>query len=203
MNQSKLLFVIAVSIALSACASTTPVKVDIENDTAPTVMGLDYRDFSEAADKMVESMLISGALDHPDDSRYVLAISRITNDTMQRIDTDQLVKKIRVSLLKSKKVVVTTAISANGAEDEMSYQARELRNNDEFAQSRVAGKGTMIAPDFSLSGKIIQRNSSMQRSTTQVDYYFQLSLTDITSGLAYWEEEVPIIKRGSSKTVSW
>jgi len=200
-NLKKVLIVIAL-FAISACTST-PVKVDVENDLAPTGMGLDYRDFSEAAEKMVEAMLISGAIDHPDGSRFVLAISRITNDTIQRIDTDQLVKKIRVSLLKSRKVVVTTAVSANGAEDKMSYQARELRNNDEFDQSRVAGKGTMIAPDFSLSGKIIQRNSTTHRNKTQVDYYFQLSLTDISSGLAYWEEEIPIIKRGSSNTVSW
>ena len=91
-NLKKVLIVIAL-FAISACTST-PVKVDVENDLAPTGMGLDYRDFSEAAEKMVESMLISGAIDHPDGSRFVLAISRITNDTMQRIDTDQLVKKI-------------------------------------------------------------------------------------------------------------
>jgi len=139
----------------------------------------------------------------PDGSRYVLVISRITNDTMLHIDTDQLVKKIRVALLKSGKVIVTTAMSANGAEDAMSYQARELRGDDEFDQSRVAGKGSLVAPDLSLSGKIIQRNNKMNSRTTQVDYLFQMTLTDIETGLAFWEDEVPIVKRGSSKTVSW
>ena len=187
---------------LVAC-SGTPVKIDTANDSNGTVMGLDYRDFSEAAGAMVESILASGVVNHPDDGRYVLAISRITNDTMQRIDTDQLVKKIRVDLLRSGKVVVTTAISANGAEDAMTYQARELRGNDEFEQERVSGKGQLIAPDYSLSGKIIQRNNKVDRRNTQVDYYFQMTLTDIDTGLAYWEDELPIIKRGSSKTVTW
>jgi len=60
-----------------------------------------------------------------------------------------------------------------------------------------------VAPDLSLSGKIIQRNNKMNSRTTQVDYLFQMTLTDIETGLAFWEDEVPIVKRGSSKTVSW
>ena len=197
------LFVLPVLMMFLVACSGTPVKIDTANDSNGTVMGLDYRDFSEAAGAMVESILASGVVNHPDDGRYVLAISRITNDTMQRIDTDQLVKKIRVDLLRSGKVVVTTAISANGAEDAMTYQARELRGNDEFGQERVSGKGQLIAPDYSLSGKIIQRNNKVDRRNTQVDYYFQMTLTDIDTGLAYWEDELPIIKRGSSKTVTW
>jgi uncharacterized protein (TIGR02722 family) len=198
----KTLFILAFSLTLIACTTPT-VKVDTKNDEAATVMGLDYRDFEEAAASLVQSILESGVVVQPDGSRYVLVISRITNDTMLHIDTDQLVKKIRVALLKSGKVIVTTAMSANGAEDAMSYQARELRGDDEFDQSRVAGKGSLVAPDLSLSGKIIQRNNKMNSRTTQVDYLFQMTLTDIETGLAFWEDEVPIVKRGSSKTVTW
>eukprot|EP01022_Parablepharisma_sp_SALTPOND_P033241 TRINITY_DN8833_c0_g2_i1.p1 TRINITY_DN8833_c0_g2~~TRINITY_DN8833_c0_g2_i1.p1 ORF type:complete len:144 (+),score=13.41 TRINITY_DN8833_c0_g2_i1:3-434(+) len=122
---------------------------------------------------------------------------------MQRIDTSQLVKKIRVALLRSGKVVTTTAVKAGGAEDKMPMQTRELRNNDEFDQGTVPGKGQMIAPDFSLSGKIVQRNVRMVVDVEQVEYYFMLSLTDVRSGLAYWENETPIIKRGDPDSVSW
>lgn len=201
-NWMKSTGLIMLVLIVAGCAST-PMRVDTANDRAPTVMGLDYRDFEEAASGMIESLLASGALNHPDGARYVVAISNVTNDTMQRIDTDQLVKKIRVALLNSGKAVITTAVGANGAEDAMSYQARQLRENEEFDQSRVAGQGRMIAPDFSLSGKIIQRNNTVDRRTTQVDYYFMLSLTDIETGLAFWEDETPIIKRCTSRTVSW
>jgi len=61
----------------------------------------------------------------------------------------------------------------------------------------------MIAPDLSLSGKIIQQNVKVSSSTQQVEYYFQLSLTDINTGLALWEGETIIGKRGSNKSVSW
>jgi hypothetical protein len=176
----------------------------MNNDKSQAVMGLDYRDFQGAAQEMVSSMIASGALNKPGGGRYVLVISRITNDTMQHIDTDQLIKKIRVGLLRSGKVVVTTAMSANGAEDKMSMQVRKsLRGNTEFNQRTVAGKGNMIAPDLSLSGKIIQRNVRVSGSTQRAEYYFQMSLTDINTGLAFWEDEQVIGKQGSNKSVAW
>ncbi len=200
LNMKKLL-IPALVIGMSACTPTE--NIDIYNDHGDAVMGLDYRDFNKASSEAVASMLSSGAVNKPGGGRYVLAISRITNDTMQRIDTDQLIKKIRIDLLNSGKVIVTTAISADGAEDRMAMQARQLRHSDEFKQSTVAGKGQMIAPELSLSGKILQRNIKINRRKQQAEYYFQLSLTDINTGLAIWEGETVIGKRGSNDAVSW
>jgi uncharacterized protein (TIGR02722 family) len=192
-----------VGVLFSACATKT-TNIDIDNDKGEAVMGLDYRDFQGAAQDMVESLLSSGAVTKKDGSRYVLVVSKVVNDTMQHIDTDQLVKKIRVGLLQSGKVVVTTAVGLNGAEDKMSMHAREeLRGNVEFDQKSVAGKGSMIAPDLSLSGKILQRNISVDSKTQRVEYYFQMTLTDIKTGLAYWEDERIVAKRGSNKSVAW
>ncbi len=191
------------SALVSGCATKT-TNIDMDNDKNDAVMGLDYRDFQDAAQSMVESLITSGAVSKPDGGRYVMVISRIVNDTMQHLDTNQLVKKIRIGLLRSGKVVVTTAISANGAEDEMAMQTRkDLRGNEEFNQATVAGKGNMIAPDLSLSGKILQRNIRLDNSTQRVEYYFQMSLTDINTGLALWEDERIIGKRGSNKSTAW
>lgn len=193
--------VILAAVLVSGCATQTRY-VDPAADDGPVSMSLDYRDFERAATEAVEDMLASGAVDNPNGGRYIMVVSRITNDTMQRIDTDQLVKKIRVSLLRSGKVVTTTAVGLNGAEDEMSMRARELRDSEEFDQSGVQRKGTLQAPDLSLSGKLMQRNLQVGRDQ-QVEYYIQLTLTDLASGLAFWEGETPIIKRGSDKSVSW
>ncbi len=193
----------ALGVLLGGCATKT-TNIDINNDKGEAVMGLDYRDFQAAAQDMVESLLASGAVTKKDGGRYVLAVSRVLNDTMQHIDTDQLVKKIRVGLLQSGKVIVTTAVGAEGAEDKMSMQTRkELRGNEEFKQESVATKGTMIAPDLSLSGKILQRNIRVDSSTQRVEYYFQMTLTEIKTGLAYWEDERIIGKQGSNKSVAW
>jgi len=196
---------ILATLLLNGCGATKTVNIDLNHDqNTHAVMGLDYRDFQSAAQDMIKSLISSGAIDKPNGGRYVLAISRITNDTMQHIDTDQLVKKIRVALLRSGKVVVTTAIGVNGAEDKMAMQTRkDLRGNAEFNQKTVAAKGQMIAPDMSLSGKIIQRNITVDSSTQQVEYYFQMTMTDINTNLAYWEDEKVIGKRGSNNSVAW
>ena len=189
---------------LAACAGKTTV-VDTSSREAvagmQAVMGLEYRDFEKAAMEAVESMLSSGAVSKPDGGRYVLAVSRITNDTMQRIDTDQLVKKIRTQLLQSGKVVVTTAVGLNGAEDPMVMKARQLRKSGEVNQNTVAQTGKIIAPDLSLSGKIIQKNISLGRNKTRVEYYVQLTLSEIETGLAFWEGETPIIKEGGKAPI--
>jgi len=205
MQSLKKYFVVASlgAILFSGCATKT-VNIDMNKDSAQAVMGLDYRDFQKSAQSMVSSMIDSGALNKRGGGRYVLVVSRIINDTMQHIDTDQLVKKIRVGLLRSGKVVVTTAVGANGAEDTMSMQTRkDLRGNAEFNQKTVAGKGNMIAPDLSLSGKIIQRNIRIDNSTQRSEYYFQMSLTDINTGLAFWEDERVIGKQGSNSSAAW
>jgi len=202
MNKIKLSLVVSTLslLLLSGCAQKVQ-KIDLNNDTADQVMGLDYRDFNEAAGKAIQSMLKSNALNTKNDKRHVLAISKVSNDTMQHIDTDQLIKKIRVELLNSGKVYVTTAVG--NAEDKMNKEARALRNDADFKQSSVADTGTLIAPDMSLSGKILQRNINMNKDTQQVEYYFMLTLTDLKNGFAVWEGETIIGKRGSSKSVAW
>lgn len=202
MRNIRLIVILLAMAAAFGCAQKTTI-VDPYADTGPQTMSLDYRDFDRAANDSIQDLLASGVLNRQDNRPYVMAISRITNDTMQRIDTAQLTKKIRVALLRSGKVVTTTAVGASGAEDPMSMQTRQLRENDEFNQATVAGKGQMIAPELSLSGKILQRNVRLDDDSQQAEYYFMLSLTDIKTGLAYWENETPIIKRGDSSNVSW
>ena len=47
---------------MSGCADKTE-RIDMNNDKGDQVMGLDYRDFNQAAAEAVQSMLMSGALD--------------------------------------------------------------------------------------------------------------------------------------------
>ncbi|GAA0233461.1 penicillin-binding protein activator LpoB [Castellaniella daejeonensis] len=204
MNTRALLSVSALCLALAGCATPTHY-VDMKNDTV-AVMGLDYKDFENAATELVNQMLASPLMVHPKSNqgaRYVLTVSNVINDTAQRIDTDQLTKKIRISLLNSGRFIVTTAVGLNGPEDAMTAKSRQLKSSKMINQRTVKKDGRVIAPDFSLSGKIIQRNNRVSSRTQQVDYYFQLTMTNLDDGLAYWEGEYPIVKRGDNRTVSW
>ncbi|MBN1505617.1 MAG: penicillin-binding protein activator LpoB [Sedimentisphaerales bacterium] len=196
-----------VGLSLAGCSSGGGTRnVDITNDPGQAVMELDYRDFDQAATAMVQSLLQSGVLKKKDGGRYVMATGRITNDTMQRIDTDQLMAKVEEELMNSGMVVMTSAVGGKGASDEMLYQVRDLKKSDvadEFDPNSMAAKRQLIAPELSIAGKILQRNIRYDRGTQQVEYYFQLQLTEIASGLRYWQKETIIGKRGSRRTVPW
>jgi len=183
---------------VTGCATTE--VIDTRDDRERTTKELDYRDFEMAASRAVESMLKSGAVNHPGGGRYVMAVSRVINDTMLDLDTAQLTKKIRVELLNSGKVVVTTGWGAAGPEDTLPGQVRDGRLSEEVDPSTLPEEGRVVAPDLSLSGKIIQRALSMDRGRTQIEYYFQLTLTEVARRLALWEGETVIVKRTGSRT---
>jgi uncharacterized protein (TIGR02722 family) len=202
--RTKIIITLA-GLLLSGCAAET-VNIDVVNDEGKAVMELDYRDFAQAASEMIQSMISSGALKKPGGGRYVMTTARVTNDTMQRIDTDQLMAKIEEELMNSGQVVMTSAVGGKGAPDEMIYDMRDIRDSatgDEFKQDTLAGKKTLIAPELSISGKIFQRNIRYDRNRQQVEYYFQLRVTDLTTGLRFWQKESIIGKRGSNKSVAW
>ena len=198
---------IVVAIALLVGCKTTPVYLDTD-PPAPqpgeeTSLGLDYRDFEYTAEQAVDSFLSSPLSRKPGSTApWVMAISRMINDTALNIDTDQLIKKIRVDLLNSGRVIVTTAVGLEGPEDPLSAKTRELQDSKLFNQDTVAKDGTMVAPELSLSGKIIQRANVID-GKQQVDYYFQLTATNIETGLAYWEFEQVIAKLGGNQRFSW
>ena len=189
---------VALCLALTACGGTRVVDLNDEQEVASMqhVMELEYRDWTATAEKMTESMIASGALKA--ESKPVIAIGNIVNDTTQRIDSDMLTKKIRTTLLKSGKAQIATNFSG---EDTTSDKVRTKRSDAEYDQKTIAQKGTLIAPNMSLSGKMLQRNLKLESGwfssvDTRVEYYLQLTLTDLKSGLSVWEDERPIIKEG-------
>lgn len=200
MKATILNIVMVVSILAAGCAQET-VNIDIMHDEGKPVMALDYRDFDQAASKLVQSMLASGALKKEGGGRYVVATGRIINDTMQRIDTDQLMVKIETEILNSGQAVMTSAIGPGS--DKLIYETRELRDSEEFDPSTVPQRRTLIAEELSIAGKIFQRNIRYDRNRQQVEYYFQLELNDVKSGLRFWQDEVLVGKRGSNKSVAW
>ncbi len=208
----KHIFIISIlSLVLVGCGSKTINKnlVDPAYTTKSTAtdgatsVGLDYRDMEFAASKAIDSFLKSPVSTKPNSNQpWVMAVSRVKNDTTLNLDTDQLVKKMRIAMLNSGKVITTTAVGAGGAEDELSKQVRQLQESKLFDQSTVAKNNTLIAPELSLSGKIIQRTNKVG-SAQQNDYYFQLTITNIQTGLAFWEFEQIISKLTTQNNFIW
>lgn len=127
----------------------------------------------------------------------ILVISRIENDTMQRIDVDELSKSIRIALMKSGKVRVTAF-----QEDAMVMASGQLRQSKEFNQSNVRKSGSLAAPELSLSGKITQREFIVS-GKKRIEYRFSMSITDLRNGLTLWEGEEKIKKLADKNAVTW
>ena len=178
----------AALLGLAGC-STNAHYVDPAGSRAVTEVGrINVQDFANAADTMVNSLidsliskdkLKSAAPGEP----ALMAISRIQNSTGQQFDTDQLVKKIRIQLLKTGKVQTSTAVNLGESEDPL------------------AAQGKARAADYTLSGKIIEDRAQAGK-LRQASFIFQLSLST-RAGVAVWEEEKTIIKQGTRPSVGF
>lgn len=181
-NYMKILCGLAVTMMLNGCAAETQL-IDTENDSTERAAALEGRDFESASNSMIQDMLDLGTLSKPNGQPYILVISRIENDTMQRIDVDELSKSIRIALMKSGKVRVTAF-----QEDAMVMASGQLRQSKEFNQANVRKSGSLAAPELSLSGKITQREFIVS-GKKRIEYRFSLSITDLRNGLTLWEGE--------------
>lgn len=198
----KIAIVSAMTLVMLGGCKTTTTYIDAADSKTNVVAALSYADFSKSANEMADGIIESKLMNHPQSDaggRYIIYVNGIENDTMQRIDTDQLTKSLRVKMLNSGKFLVTTAFG----EDDATTKMRALKDSKMVKQSSVKGNNEVMAPDFSLSGKIMQRNSTLDNGDTRIEYYFQLSMTNINNGLAYYEGERVVGKVADGSSVSW
>ena len=197
MKQVLLPLLLAASASVFWTSCGTPAR-RIESggrESITTVGKIDTQDFITAAEASVNKLLASGALDRVPMPPAILAVSGVRNDTGHQFDTDLLTKKIRVKLNTSGKALTTTTVGLGGkAEDPL---AKGLQSEREFLEDKKVTR----APDFSLSGKILETRASAGK-VKQSTFSFQLSLTD-NRGLALWEGEEEITKQGSRATVGF
>lgn len=159
---------------------------------------VNIQDFEKASEALVASMIESGVLAQATRQPAALSISRVINDTSDQFDTDQLMKKIRISLLQTGKVQVTQAVGLGGkVEDPMAKETYE-------AKRFLAGQSQtpVDLPDFTISAKILE-NSTSAGSTKQISYIFQMSLADTASGRLVWEGEKTITKQGEKNAIGF
>lgn len=188
------------AVLLGGCASNQATYVDPAGTrTLSNVGEINVQDWNMASESMINSLIAkhinSGNLKGSGpDGRAVLAISRIVNNTSIQIDTDILVKKIRVALLGTGKVVADITAGLGGPEDPLAAEAK--REAQFLGTQKVAAR-----PDYTLSGKIIE-NRTRQGNKSESTYVFQMALAT-RDGLAVWEEEKTITKQGKRSAVGW
>ena len=191
-------------VAMVAGCRTPTTRVDTRNDMGPQVAGLDYRDVELAANKLLQVLFKSGRLDRGDGQMYVMAVDEVRNDTMQRFDTDVLISYITEELMNSGKIMVTSALAAKDSNRSgMINGVRSVRGNVEFNQSTVAKTGQLVDATLGIRGKVYQREVPMDNGDKEVEYWFQLRVDDLVTGLQWWQKQEKIVKRADHDTPTW
>ena len=187
----------AAALLLGYGCAVAPHRIDPASDqTLTRTHRIDVKDWQTAALKSIDSLLASGALNRADGRKTIVMVGEVKNNTSTPVNTRILTDKIRQAILRSGKAVTTTAVGAKGAEEAAVRQVRELENDDLFNQATVQKRGTVIAPNFSLSGAITQQ--TIYQGRTEESYFlFHMALTDLVTGIAVWEHTVEILKQGT------
>jgi penicillin-binding protein activator len=183
-RRTALTLLAAAGMIAAGCGPTvTKVDPNDPNSGALTTGAIDPQDWNNAGASMVQSLLNSGCLDNAPHKPAILVISRIKNETSYVVDTDLLTKNIRIALLQTGKIQVSTTAGLGGnAEDPYAQQKAQ---EQQFLSN---GQAPQQQQDYTLSGKIIEQYTRVD-DQRQHTYTFQLSLTDLRSGTAVWEDQ--------------
>ncbi len=196
---SKLIAALSVGVALFLTGCETPTEtrtVDSKGPEALNTSEINSQDWANAADQLVNSLLSGNALNNAPRTPAVLAIDRVINNTQLMIDTDLLIKKIRVALTQTGKVAITNTMGLG----ERAVVASEAAEMEEMMSGK---KQKILVPDYTLYAKLIQQRDRNKR-VTQNTYFFQMSLVQTSTGLTVWEEEKSIAKQTKNASkVGW
>ena len=191
---------------VSGCATSAHRIDPYGTETITTLGGLDIQDATAAAVQLSESLLRAGVLGKGG-KPSTLAIDRYINNTSVQLDRDYIVKQIRVTLNKAGVAQVMTSLGASGGiggESTIASRAAAERIDDAKMDAFLndAEPVKRLKPEFALTFKILDNRVSAGR-VKQTTYIFQMSLTDVKTGLATWEDETKITKQGSKASVGW
>ena len=151
---------------------------------------INSQDFQRVVAKLLQDLYTRGALEKAPTKPAVLFVGNIRNDTQTYFDTDLLLQSLKRDLISSNKVVISTT-EGPGGEGQDTF-AQDLRRRGELTGDPLVKRPR---PYYSLSGKIIEETSRVDK-VTQKDFYFQLTLTELVSGTGVWFGQELVAKQG-------
>lgn len=188
--------VLSTALLLTGCVTTSETRtVDARGPDVINTASINSQDWANAADQLTASLISSGALDRAPRQPAIMAVDRVINNTQLMVDTDMLIKKIRVALTQTGKVAISNTLGL-GERAVVASEAAELE------EMQTGKKQKTLVPDYTLYAKLIQQTDRDGRMT-QNTYAFQMSLVDVKNGLTVWEEERQIAKQTKKPGVSW
>ena len=205
MNRLSLSLSLILTFFFFSCGERKPVgrAADaryLEDGSNKGLVNLDKinaQDFSRAANQLVTDLLASGSLAEAPIQPAILHVGEIRNDTQTYFDTDLLLQGMKRDLLASKRVRISTTAGPEGkiTDSYADTVRKELGTDGDKQINRPR-------PYFSLSGKIIEETSRVDK-VTQKDFYFLLTLTELNGGTGVWFGRELITKQGSRGAIGF
>ena len=199
------IFPVLVLAHLVSCSERRPIGRNadaryIEDSSEKGLVNLEKinsQDFTRAANKLLQDLFTTGALAKAPDQPAILHVGEVRNDTQTYFDTDLLLQAMKRDLLASNRVRISTTEGLGGkASDKYAKEVRaKLEAGDPFAIIQPR-------PFFSLSGKIIEETSRVDK-VTQKDFYFLMTLTEIDTGTGVWFGRELISKQGRRGSIGF
>jgi uncharacterized protein (TIGR02722 family) len=195
MKTSVLAFVLVALLA--GCASPRRASVYVPaTEEGIASRGVDSRDYQLVVEKMVASMVKSG-LQTEGGAKPVIQLGAIFNRTPYNVETRMLGELIRVEILKSGSARFSTATDAEhkGGESGDLYKQLTFQNESGQVDPATAKRyGQLVGADYILFGNIynIERRGGR---VTEVNFTFNLTLTEVKTGLVVWADTKPIRKK--------
>ena len=199
-----LLLSFLITMIITSCGERRPVgrAADaryLEDGSNKGLVNLDKinaQDFTRAANQLIGDLLSSNALIQAPTQPAILHVGEVRNDTQTYFDTDLLLQGMKRDLIATNRVRISTTAGPGGKGAD-SY-AQEVRVDLESKSKKI----NRLRPYFSLSGKIIEETSRVDK-VTQKDFYFLLTLTEINSGTGVWFGRELITKQGSRGAIGF
>jgi penicillin-binding protein activator len=167
-------FILALLLVLAGCGSPPNNSAYIDPNGQRMIVNTDrinYQDFNMAAKSLVQDLLNSGKLSE----KRPGAPSLVLISTVIN-DTDQ---QFDTDML-------------------MSGVRIPLLQTDkvQIISNAVAG----AVPDYIIAGKIMM-DKTAAADVNQSAYFFDLAVTDVSTGTSVWEQKAPIVKQGRGASI--
>lgn len=191
MKPSKLLFIAAMALGLSACQ--TKVEYGDANAVETVSENFGSTDLQAITDKMVDSMLTTpSVIVLTANKRPIIFVDKVKNKTSEHIDTESVTDSISTKLLQSGKFRFIDMTKVDAVRKQLDYQ-----NNAGMVDPSTAIKfGRQIGAQYMLYGNL---SSIVKQDGSTKDVYYKMTmrLMDLETGLIEWADEKEIRKERS------
>lgn len=194
----KLLICMITALSLTACGPSREEIAKQQGAEIAMTGELTNADYENVAKQLIADAL-ANELEKPkaDGGKYVLALGKIENNTMQRISPKEIVSKMRIALQRSGKMYVVNI-------DDIGEAGKRA---DSLAMSKYVRQDTVtqvnaISYDKFLKGSISQKDVEIGNNVL-VEYTFNFVLRDESTMLTMWEGDITVKKVISKDMVNW